>query len=121
MFYRRTRTSTLEGFRILRDWYARKTIVEVISFSLSNWPMLMKGRIISFTTDLLAIELIEEHSEKKVRSLNLAGAEFKWAQPEDNLAPFEGVSATEFKGFLYMKLKDGKHLVMAEKCPQLVS
>lgn len=115
--------STFEGFRILRDWYARKTILEVLSLSssCSNWPSLMKARISSFIPDLLTVELIEEGSKKGIHSLNLAGAEINWVQPEDNPPPFEGVSATQVKGFLFMKLRDGKYLAMVERRPPLVN
>lgn len=107
--------SAFEGFYALRDWCARKTVLEMLLLSPSDWPFRLKVQIHSFTPEPPTLNLIEECSNRSIPWLDLAGAEIKWRQPEDDLPPFAGLSFTEFKGFLFLKLQDGKHLVIVER------
>lgn len=111
--------STIEVFSILKDWCERKTTLEVLSLSATNWPFRMMAQIVVCEADSSKVEVLESESSERTHSLDLAWAEMKWALPEDNPAPFEGTSPAEFKGFLFLKLMDGKHIVMVERQARL--
>ena len=106
-----------EGFRTLRNWLESKTVLDLLVLSFSDWPFWQKVHIDAFTDDPPVLKLVEENSRRELPPVDLEGAELRWADPEDSPWPFEGVSLEEFKGFLFMKLTDGKHLVMAERRP----
>lgn len=106
--------SANEGLASLRDWCAKRTVLEVLALSFSNWPLWRKVHIASVTEDPALLNLVEEPSNQPLPPLDLENAEIRWAESEEGPWPFEDVDPAEFKSFLFLKLRDGKHLVLAE-------
>lgn len=106
--------SNREELKTLKDWWGGKTVLEVYALSLSEWPMWRRVRIDSLKEAPPVLHLVEESSNLELPPLNLEGAELTRASAGDGRWPFEGVPATAFKCAVFMKLKDGKHIVLTE-------
>lgn len=101
-------------FRTLKDWWDEKTVLEAYALSLSEWPMWRRVRIASLKEEPPNLFLIEEGSNLELPPLNLEGAELTYASAGEGPWPFKDVPPTEFKSAVFMKLKDGKHIVLTE-------
>lgn len=109
------RVSPSYELRALDTWTEQGTLLELVLFSFSKWPLWRHVRIKSFIDYTRTLELIEDDSKRMLPPLDLEGAILKWADAKGDPPPFVGVSPQEFKSFLFMGLNDGKHLVMAER------
>jgi len=106
--------SEQDEFRTLKDWWGGKTVLEVYALSLSEWPMWRRVRIDSLREAPAVLRLVEDGSNLELPPLNLDGAELTQASAGEGPWPFQDVPATEYKCAMFMKLRDGKHLVLTE-------
>lgn len=106
--------SELEGFRTLKEWLAGNTVLEVYALSLSEWPLWRRVRIGSLTEAPAVLSLTEDGSNLELPPLDLEGAEITRAAAGEGSWPFEDVPPTEFKCAVFLKLKDGMQLVLAQ-------
>lgn len=106
--------SELDGFHTLKNWQSRKTVLEVYALSLSEWPMWRKVRIDSLKEAPATLCLVEVDSNLELPPLNLDGAELTRASAGEGPWPFNDVPPSEYKCAVFLKLKDGKHLVLTE-------
>lgn len=106
--------SNRDELKTLKDWWGGKTVLEVYALSLSEWPMWRRVRIDSLREAPAVLRLVEDGSNLELPPLNLDGAELTQASAGEGPWPFQDVPATEYKCAMFMKLRDGKHLVLTE-------
>lgn len=104
--------SEAEGFQTLKDWLASGAVLESYAFSLCEWPLWRRVQVQSLTETVLS--LVEHDSNLELPPLDIEGAEITRASARNGYWPFEDVPHTEFKCTVFLKLKDGKHILLVE-------